>query len=461
MQGDREYRKSPIDVIKRNTKIFNWIVLIIVSVHLLLIIQFLYLILADFSHSYFVGKNIIDAIFSFQISGQSGITILSIVTGLVVIGLYVVNTASKDAVIKIEDYSNKINTLLVTTNDIREIVYGDVLLDKILDSSLKITGADAGLILLLEGDKLVFKTVKGIESSKLLGFSIEKSHGVAGWVINNGNAVRVNNVKDDSRFAPEVDSLTGYKTNSVLCAPLKLSTETIGALELLNKKDGAFSVEDEELISCFADQAAISIARAKFYEDQKNYEIHLTDILLNTIDSHPEKRGHSLRVAKYSLLIANAINLSEDQKRRLHRASLLHDIGFIKMKDVLSKEEYKTHSQIGYEMLQPINFYSDIISIILHHHERYDGKGYPSGLKGETIPLESRLIAIAEAFDSMTSEESYKYIEMNRKDVRPSIEKLNSAIEELKNNAGTQFDPKLVEVFVNNIDESSLERIRE
>ena len=434
--------KTAVKVIKQTTKILSFTVLLIVLSILFLVIKSLYAILA-------------------YIPTQSVVIILATVAVLAILGLSLAETASRKAIKKIEEYNNKLSTLLTTTRDIREIVYGDVLLDKIIDSSLKITGADAGSMLLLEDDKLVFKTVKGIESSKLLERSIQKPYGIAGWVMENGSAVRINDVKNDKRFDPEVDNITGYKTNSVLCAPLKLSTETIGALELLNKKDGVFSVEDEELISYFADQAAISIARAKFYEDQKNYEIHLTDILLNTIDSHPEKRGHSLRVAKYSLLIANAINLSEDQKRRLHRASMLHDIGFIKMKAVLSKEEYKTHSQIGYEMLQPINFYSDIISIILHHHERYDGKGYPSGLKGEAIPLESRLIAIAEAFDSMTSEESYKYIEMNRKDVRPSIERLHSAIEELKNNAGTQFDPKLVEVFVNNIDESSLERIRE
>jgi putative nucleotidyltransferase with HDIG domain len=228
----------------------------------------------------------------------------------------------------------------------------------------------------------------------------------------------------------------------------------MGTLELLNKKEGAFSIEDEELISYFADQAGISLTRAQFYEDQKNYEIQLTNILMNAVDSRPGKHGHSLRVAKYSLLIANEINLSEDEKKRLHRASLLHDIGFIMMQPVLSKEESKMHSQIGYEMLQPINLYSDIIYIILHHHERYDGKGYPSRIKGEDIPQGSRIIAIAEAFDAITSVESYKY-----ENIKPAAitERLHSAIEELKNNSGTQFDPKLVEAFIKNIDESYLE----
>jgi len=440
MLDNTEHKKAVVKLIKRHISILNLAVLLIVFSVFFLVVKSIYVILN-------------------YIPLPSVVAILSTVAILAAIGLYLANTISKKAIQEIEESITKLNTLLVTTKDIRDIVYGDILLDKILDSSLKITGADAGSILLLEDNKLVFKIVKGIESSKLLGYPIQKSRGISGWVVENGGSARINDVKSDNRFNPEVDNLTGYKTKSVLCAPLKLSVETIGALELLNKKDGTFSVEDEELISYFADQAAISISRAKFYEDQKNYEIHLTNILLNAIDSHPDKHGHSLRVARYSLLIANAINLSEDEKRRLHRASLLHDIGFLRMKAVLSKEEYKMHSQIGYEMLQPINFYADIIPIILHHHERYDGKGYPSRLQGEDIPLGARIIAIAEAFDAMTSIESYKYIDMISKNIRPSTttERLHAAIEELRNNAGAQFDPNLVEAFINNVEESHLE----
>ena len=436
-----EHKKAVLEIIKRQIKVLNGIVLLIVYALLFLVIRFLYVVL-DY------------------VPTPSVVAILSIVAGLVVAGMYLANATSRNAIKTIDGYSNKLNTLLTTTRDIREVVYGDVLLENIMDSSLKITGADGGSILLVEGDRLVFKVVRGSKSNKLLGFSIPKSKGVAGWVVDSGSSIRIDNVKDDSRFDPEVDKITGYETRSVLCAPLRLSSGAIGALELVNKKEGTFSYDDEELISYFADQAAIAIDRAKFYEDQKNYEIHLTDILVDAMDSliH-EKQGHSKRVAKYSLLMARAINMSEDEKKRLYHACLLHDIGFlrIKLKDVTSRDEYKAHSQLGYEMLRPINFYADVTPIVLHHHERYDGNGYPEGLKDKAIPLESRIIAIAEAFDAMISRNSYKYIGKMIGEETPLTYGFLSAIEELKNNAGTQFDPELVEIFVNNIDESFLE----
>ena len=115
-----------------------------------------------------------------------------------------------------------------------------------------------------------------------------------------------------------MDAITGYQTRSVLCVPLVMKTEVIGVIELLNKKEGFYSEKDEEMIAYLADQAAISIARARFYEDQKNYEIHLTDMLLEAIDVQiPEKLGHSKRVAKYSNIIAKAINMSEEKKKAL------------------------------------------------------------------------------------------------------------------------------------------------
>ena len=227
-----------------------------------------------------------------------------------------------------------------------------------MESSLKKYGADTGSILLADGDRLVFKVAKGRESTKIEGLSIPKSQGLVGWVVDNGSAIRIDNVKSDSRFDSEIDKITGYDTKDSAVRASEIKLRNNRALELINKEKGVFSSEDEDLITYFADQAAIAITMTKFREDQKNFEIHLTDVLLDAMDTHiHEKSGHSKRVAKYCLLMARAINMSEDEKKKLYHACLLHDIGFlkIKVKDVRSKDEYKAHSQLAYEMLRPIN----------------------------------------------------------------------------------------------------------
>lgn len=369
--------------------------------------------------------------------------IIVIAIGLTLISFYIWGWVSRQIIHSIEQYRNRLDRILNFTRDLREEIYGDILLDKIMDYSLSITQSDAGSILIIENNNLVFKIVKGEKSVELLGTSIPKGKGIAGWVAQNGQPVRIDDARADERFNADVDAITGYQTNSVLCVPLQMKSGIIGVVELLNTKKGYYSQKDEELIAYLADQAAISIARARFFEDQKNYEIHLTDMLLEAIDFHiPEKAGHSKRVARYSNILAKAINLPKERQKKLYFASLLHDIGFLKIlaEDYYNKDVYKKHPIVGYEMIRPITFYADIAPLILYHHERYDGNGYPKGLKGNEIPLETRIITITEAFDVLTSSTTYKV----------PVD-FNTAIEELKKNAGSHFDPKLVEAFVNNI----------
>ncbi len=376
-------------------------------------------------------------------------TSLTVIVGIVlflsVIGLGYLIRISRQVFRIIYDYGNRLERILNITRDLREEIYGDILLEKIMDHALSITQSEAGSILLLDSDSLTFKVVKGEKARQLIGTSVEKGKGITGWVAATGKPVRLANAANDERFNPEVDSMTGYETKSILCVPLITRSTVIGVLELLNKSGGfSYRERDEEIITYLAEQAAISITKTKFIEDQKNYEIHLTEMLLEAIDFQiPEKKGHSRRVARYSNIMAKGLNMSEAEKKRLYLASLLHDVGFLKINadENFKKEEYTRHPTVGYEMIKPINFYAEIAPFILYHHERYDGYGYPSKLSGEAIPLEARIIAIAEAFDAMISLTSYR-VPMS----------FHDAINELKQKSGTQFDQELVEIFAANIE---------
>lgn len=434
-------RNKAVEEIRKQVRMFNLIVLITVYSLLFLTVKFLYGVL-DY------------------LPAVSFAAILSMVALLVVGGMYVMNRASKRAIGNIEEYVANTESLLSTTRHLREMVHTDVLLEDVVESSMKMTGAEAASLFLADGDSLEMKVAKGNGNGRIEGLSMPKTRGVAGWVFSNLAPTRVEDVRKDDRFNPLVDQIVGHETRSLLCVPLSFEdSQPLGVLELLNKRNGSFSSEDEEILSYFAGQASMAIRRARFFEDQKNYEIFVTNILITAMDNFIyEKSGHAKRVAKYSLLMARGLEMTEHDQSRLYRACLLHDIGFLKMKPGTAlRSEYRSHSEFGYEMLSPISFYSDIAPIVLHHHERVDGRGYPTGLKGDDIPLESRIIAIAEAFDAMVSSNSYRVTDNFNGVVIPAPERFSYAVRELTVNSGTQFDAGLVKIFVEVIDEGAIQ----
>lgn len=158
-------------------------------------------------------------------------------------------------------------------------------------------------------------------------------------------------------------------------------------------------------------------------------------------------RGHSDRVSAYSVLIGKRLNLPEDKIKTLRIGGLFHDIGKIGVPDsILLKEgkltddeysEIKNHPSIGAHILSTASIFQDIIPIVKHHHEKYDGNGYPGRLKGEEIPYLARIAAIADSFDAMTSRRTYR-------DSLP----LETVISEFERCKGTQFDPQLTDIFL-------------
>lgn len=184
------------------------------------------------------------------------------------------------------------------------------------------------------------------------------------------------------------------------------------------------------------------------YRILKKAHLDSVKVLVEAIDAKdPYTRGHSDRVKRMSLSIARGMGFSEEKLESLEYGALLHDIGKIGIKDEilqkqgpLSPEEYRIireHPLIGEKIVEGVEFFKDKIPMIRHHHEHYDGNGYPDGLSGENIPLEARIISVPDAYDAMTS------IRPHRK-AKP----LQEVLEEMEKFRGTQFDPKVLDYFL-------------
>ncbi|MFB3886446.1 MAG: HD domain-containing phosphohydrolase [Thermodesulfobacteriota bacterium] len=184
------------------------------------------------------------------------------------------------------------------------------------------------------------------------------------------------------------------------------------------------------------------------YRTLKKAHLDSVRVLAEAIDAKdPYTRGHSDRVTRMSLQVASHFGFAEGRLESLEYGALLHDIGKIGIRDevlqkpsALNAEEYQyiqEHPLIGVKIVEGLEFFKDKIPVIRHHHEHFDGSGYPDGLVGETIPLEARIVAVPDAFDAMTSARPHRGM-MPLQDVLMELEKCK----------GTQFDPKVLEVFI-------------
>ena len=207
----------------------------------------------------------------------------------------------------------------------------------------------------------------------------------------------------------------------------------------------------------------INLELSDTYEKLEKAYLESIQTLRYTVEAKdPYTRGHSDRVSAYSVLIGEKLGLSEDDIKTLRVGGLFHDIGKIGIPDsILLKEsrltddeysEIKNHPAIGAHILCNAEVFKDIIPIVKHHHERYDGRGYPGQLKGEDIPYFARIAAVADAFDAMTSKRTY----------RNSLP-LDVVREEIEKNLGTQFDPEIGKVFLDILDNDydKIEKIKE
>ena len=311
--------------------------------------------------------------------------------------------------------------------------------------------ASASSVLLLDDthQELFFEIAEGRAGKQLKQSRLSAQSGIAGWVVRNGKPLIVNDVAKDPRFDRGVDKTTGFVTKSVICVPLVVQRKIIGVIEVLNKRDGSiFGRQDLETLVSVSATAAMALENARLNQailDAYKSTIRALAAAIDAKDNYT--RGHSQRVTEYALIGANSLSFSVEEQEVIEYAGILHDVGKIGIPDsILSKpgaltdDEWKVmrgHSWMGANILSEVPFLEKPRELILHHHERYDGKGYPEGLSGEGIPIGARLIAVADAFDTMTTDRSYR-----------TAGSIDSAVSELHRCSRTQFCPTAVDAFI-------------
>lgn len=325
------------------------------------------------------------------------------------------------------------------------------MLEQIINMTQYMLNAEAASILLFRNNdhELYFEVASGPVGRALRQVKLNTQYGIAGQVVRTGKPLIVNDVTRSANFHKIIDDTTGFNTKSLVCAPLIVHRKILGVIEVLNKRDGSlFGEEEMESVISVANTAAMAIENTRLHDtvlDAYKDTVAALSAAIDTKDSH--MRGHSQRVMEYSLKAGAALYFSPEELETLEYGSLLHDIGKIAIdSSILNKpgpltagewEIMRAHPVIGAELLKGIPFLEKASELVLYHHEKFDGTGYPDGLKGEEIPMGARIIAIADAFDTMTIDSSYRGA--------LSVEK---TVAELNNCTGKQFCPKAVKALV-------------
>lgn len=227
---------------------------------------------------------------------------------------------------------------------------------------------------------------------------------------------------------------------------LRIGGQVAGLILVLSCN--SFTQEEVDILRSIGHTAAVAVENAMLLIESKNSYVQTIDALIAAIEAKDQyTRGHSQRVSSLAVQIAKKMGLSKQQAEELRIAGILHDIGKIGISDSilqkkgpLTKEEYeeiKKHPAISNRILYPIGLSDRILKAIAFHHERFDGRGYPFGLTNESLGLEPQIIAVADAFDAMTSSRPYR---------EPLS--LDTAVKELENNKGTQFHPEIVDIMI-------------
>jgi HD-GYP domain-containing protein (c-di-GMP phosphodiesterase class II) len=324
------------------------------------------------------------------------------------------------------------------TSDVRELV---------LQTAIKLVEAEKGLLLSRED----LDADGDLDLICHHGFEHDPTHSAvaqrfAGDVIERDETVREGEIE----IAPERRTPADAEIQNLLAIPIYMVDKFSGVVVLANKP-GGFHDYDDEVLLALGDHAGAVLHNQRLQDELRTSYVGTVRVLADAIEAKDRfLRGHAEEVSDCVAAVADRVGLEPERREELVYSSLLHDVGKIGISErilmkpaELTPEErsiVQLHPRIGYRLIQQVPALRATELAILHHHERWDGDGYPAGLRGDEIPIEARIVAAADAFSAMTADRPYK--------ARMSLEE---ACAELERCAGTQFDPAVVELFVDEV----------
>jgi len=323
------------------------------------------------------------------------------------------------------------------------------LLDNLMDLILDVIPASRGYIFLIHRETgALVPYVRRAPDSIASDTEIVVSRTILNAAVAQKESLLCGDALIDERFIHS-RSIGDLRVRSAMCAPLVNRGKVLGIIYVdSTDQSNLYTKDDLALLSAMASKAGTTLDNARLYDDLRSLFYNTVETLIRAIQARDRyTSGHSARVSRYALAVAEKFGLTSKEKHELYLAAMLHDIGKIGIPDELLNCEGKLsdeqlnkirdHVTVGASMLKALGEMHPIVPLILHHHEAWDGSGYPDGLKGEEIPLMSRILAVADSYDAMTSDRPY----------RRAMPK-TAATDEIRRFSGRSFDPVVAEVFL-------------
>ncbi len=351
----------------------------------------------------------------------------------------------------------ELSTPLASVLDVKQICH------IVLKQAVEIIESQRAFMMLVDSENEQLVVTASVDATRdLRGLRIKIENSLYEGVIQNGDPLVIGDLEKYPHLRDKINGADGLHTIPFICVPVTIERIVSGVISMSRRPSGKpYTSEDTKLLCAMASQAGISLGNARLYRDLREMFVSTVEALAAAVEAKdPYTYGHCQRVAKYSVAIGEDIELPGKEKLDLKLAGILHDVGKVGISgSILRKSaeltqmelaEIRSHPVKGAEIVKHVEQMSDIALWIRHHHERYNGTGYPDGLQGEQIPLHSRILAVADAYDCITSNRNgtLKYPH-------------DTAVTRLQTGSGSEFDPEIINVFLNLVREDIYEQYLE